>query len=156
MHSNLNTFDRLLSIDRFQTFTRLIEGTEIEKTLRSRKAFTLFAPVDEGFSNLPRDFLDKLIRARNTPILLEVWRHHLVGRTVRAHELAARQSMTTEEGHDLKITNTEAVLWINNAKIVSPNIDTSNGIIHGIDELLIPGEIALVKYLGLSRSLLMR
>lgn len=153
MRSNLNTFDKLTTIDSFSTFTRLIEGTEIETTLKSRMGFTLFAPIDRSFSSLPEKFLDKLISARHTRILMEVWRYHFVDSRFRVRELAANQFIPTEQGLDLKITSNEDVLRINDAKIVLPDIHTSDGIIHGIDELLIPGEMALVKYLCLSRSL---
>lgn len=151
--SNLNTFDTLLTVDSFRTFARLIEGTELETTLRSRIGFTLFAPTDQGFNNLPGRFLDKLISARNSRLLREVLHYHFVEGRFRASELAAGQFITTEQGLDLKITTCDGVLRINHARLILPDIHTGDGIIHGIDELLIPGELALVKYLSLGRSL---
>ena len=150
---NLDTFDTLLTIDSFRTFTRLIEGTEIETTLRSRTALTLFAPINRGFSNLPADFLRKLISARSSRILLEVLQYHLVTGRLTAKELSPNQCVTTKQGNDLNITEADDGLRINDARIVLPDIPTRDGLIHGIDELLIPGELALVKYLSLSRSL---
>ncbi len=152
LRSDLNTLETLLTIESFRTFTRLIEGTEIERTLESQSGFTLFAPMNRGFINLPGQFLDKLISARNTRILLEVLKYHLVAGEFRASELPASQFITTEQGHDLKVSDNGA-LRINHANIVLPDIETTDGIIHGIDELLIPGEIALVKYLSLSRRI---
>lgn len=153
LRADLNTFDTLLTINCFRTFTRLIEGTEIETTLRSRTGLTLFAPIDRGFSNLPGNFLGKLISARSSRILLEVLQYHLAADRLTSTELADVQCVTTRQGHDLKITNGHDGLRINDARIVLPDIPTRDGLIHGIDELLIPGELALVKYLSLSRSL---
>jgi uncharacterized surface protein with fasciclin (FAS1) repeats len=153
LRANLDTFDTLLTSDSFRTFTRLIEGTEMETTLRSRTVLTLFAPINQGFSNLPANFLRKLISARSSRILLEVLQYHLVTGRLPAAELAANHCVTTKQGDDLNITDAEDGLRINDARIVLPDIPTRDGLIHGIDELLIPGELALVKYLSLSRSL---
>ena len=153
LHANLNTFDTLLTTGSFRTFTRLIEGTQIETNLRSETVLTLFAPIDRGFNNLPANFLAKLISARSSRILLEVLQYHLVAGKLTASELAAAQCITTTQGHELNITNADDGLRINDARIVLPDIPTSAGLIHGVDELLIPGELALVKYLSLSRRL---
>jgi uncharacterized surface protein with fasciclin (FAS1) repeats len=149
----LSTFDKLVTIESFRTFVRLIEGTEIETTLRSRSHITLFAPIDRSFSNLPQKFLSNLITAKNTTILLEILQYHLVRGTLAVSEVANNDFLTSEQGHELKITMTDLGLKINDANVVMPDIQTNAGMIHGIDELLIPGEIALVKYLLLRRRI---
>jgi uncharacterized surface protein with fasciclin (FAS1) repeats len=151
--SRLNTFDTLLKSDSFQTFTRLIEGTEIETTLKSQPGLTLFAPIDQVFQSLPDKFLTRLINAKSTRMLLEVLRYHLVAGRIDTRQLAGSEVVPSEQGFDLSITTNNTGLRINQARIVLPDIQTADGVIHGIDELLIPGEIALIRYLALSRSI---
>jgi uncharacterized surface protein with fasciclin (FAS1) repeats len=151
--SKLNTFDTLLTKPGFQTFARLIEGTEIEMTLRSQSGITVFAPVDSGFTSLPQQFLDKLLSAKSTRLLLEVLRYHLVAGRLGTRDFDCHEFLPSEQGYDLKITSNGVGFKVNQAKIVLPDIETEGGMIHGIDELLIPGEIALVRYLSLGRSI---
>lgn len=133
----LNVIDTAIRSGIFQTFTRLLEGSPLEVRLRSSESFTLFAPVDISFAYLPGETLDHLLRAENQGTLSDVLGYHVVLGKIAFHELLNIQKTPTVYGADLTVDNTSE-LKINGAKILHVDIQACNGVIHGIDRLLMP------------------
>lgn len=133
----LNVIDTAIRSGIFQTFTRLLEGSPLEARLRSPDAFTLFAPVDVSFAYLPGETFDHLLRAENQGNLSDVLGYHIVPGKIAFRELLVLRKTPTVYGAELTIDNTDEVK-INGAKILHVDIHACNGVIHGIDRLLMP------------------
>lgn len=137
----LNVIDTAIRSGIFQTFTRLLEGSPLEQRLRGQESFTLFAPVDISFAYLPPETFDHLLRAENQGILSDVLGYHVVSGKIMSCELKGRCRTPTVYGVELTIDNT-AELKVNGAKLLHVDILACNGVIHGIDRLLMPIESA--------------
>lgn len=137
----LNVIDTAIRSGIFQTFTRLLEGSPLEARLRSRDAFTLFAPVDISFAYLPCETFDHLLRAENQGNLSDVLGYHVVPRKIAFRELFDLRKTPTVYGAELTIDNTTSELKIEGAKLVHVDIYACNGVIHGIDRLLMPTKL---------------
>ncbi len=133
----LNVIDTAIRSGIFQTFTRLVEGSPLEARLRSRELFTLFAPVDISFAYLPHKTLDHLLRAENQGILSEVLGYHVVFGKFMSCELRSLCKTPTLYGVELTIDNT-GELSVDGAKLLHVDIVACNGVIHGVDRLLMP------------------
>lgn len=133
----LNVIDTAIRSGIFQTFTRLLEGSPLEARLRSPESFTLFAPVDISFAYLPGETFDHLLRAENQGNLADVLGYHVVPGTIGFRELFTLRKTPTVYGAELTIEKTSE-LKINGAKILHVDIHACNGVIHGIDRLLMP------------------
>lgn len=133
----LNVIDTAIKTGIFQTFTRLLEGSVLEKRLRTKECFTLFAPVDISFAYLSPETFDRLLRAENQGILTDVLGFHVVPGRVSSSELGDLRKTPTVYGVDLTIDNT-IDLRVEGAKVLHLDIAACNGVIHGIDRLLMP------------------
>ena len=133
----LNVIDTAIRTGFFQTFTRLLEGSTLEKRLRSQEWFTLFAPVDISFAYLSPETFNRLLRAENQGILTDVLGFHVVPGRVSSSELGDLRKTPTVYGVDLTIDNT-IDLRVEGAKLLHLDIAACNGVIHGIDRLLMP------------------
>lgn len=133
----LNIIDTAIKTGIFQTFTRLLEGSTLEHRLRSKECFTLFAPVDISFAYLSPETFDRLLRAENQGNLTDVLGFHVVPGRVSSSELGNLRKTPTVYGVDLTIDNT-IDLRVEGAKVLHLDIAACNGVIHGIDRLLMP------------------
>jgi uncharacterized surface protein with fasciclin (FAS1) repeats len=133
----LNLIDTAIRSGIFQTFTRLLEGSPLEQKLRSSDSFTLFAPVDVAFAYLSPATFDQLLLAENQGILAEVLGYHAVPTKILSHELKSMENAETVYGPKLFI-DSAIELRVNGARLLHVDILACNGVIHGIDRLLMP------------------
>ena len=133
----LNLIDTSIRSGVFQTFTRLLEGSSLEQKLRSQDQFTLFAPVDNAFAYLGQDTFTALMRAENQGVLENVLGYHAVPMKIMFHELKDMGKAKTVYGPELIIDGT-AELRVDGARLLHVDILACNGVIHGIDRLLMP------------------
>ncbi len=133
----LNLIDTAARTGIFQTFTRLLEGSPLEQRLRGKESFTLFAPVDISFAYLPPETFDSLLRAETDGILWDVLGYHVVPGKILSGELCNLCKTPTVYGVELTIDNTSE-LKVDGAKLLHVDIVAWNGVIHGIDRLLMP------------------
>ena len=133
----LNVIDTAIRSGIFQTFTRLLEGSPLEQRLRSQELFTLFAPVDISFAYLPAETFDHLLTAENQGTLADVLGYHAVSGKIMSCDLTGLCKTPTVYGVELTIDNT-GELRIDGAKVLHVDILARNGVIHGIDRLLMP------------------
>lgn len=141
MYEKLNIVDTAIRRGVFQTFTRLLEGTQLEKELRSNKCYTLFAPTDVAFVDVPNKILNQLLRAESQEILANVLSYHAVPGKVMSAELKDLSKARTAYGEDLIVSNGDEVR-IDGARVIQADIEARNGVIHGIDRLLIPTTVS--------------
>lgn len=137
----LNLIDTAIRSGVFQTFTRLLEGSSLEQKLRSRDQFTLFAPVDIAFAYPGQDTFNGLLRAENQGVLGDVLGYHAVPMKIMFHELKGLEKAKTVYGPDL-IIDGAGELRVNGARLLHVDILACNGVIHGIDRLLMPERAA--------------
>jgi uncharacterized surface protein with fasciclin (FAS1) repeats len=133
----LNLIDTAIRTGIFQTFTRLLEGSLLEQRLRSHESFTLFAPVDISFAYLTPETFDGLLRAENQGFLSDVLGYHVIPGKVMRSELGDLCKTPTVCGVELTVDNTTE-LKVDGAKLLHVDIVALNGVIHGIDRLLMP------------------
>jgi uncharacterized surface protein with fasciclin (FAS1) repeats len=121
----------------FQTFTRLLEGSSLESELRGKKPHTLFAPVDIAFAYLSPDELNYLLRAENQGVLANVLGYHAVPMRIMSSELKNLYKAKTLFGTELMIDAAHD-LKVGGARVLHLDLLAQNGVIHGIDRLLMP------------------
>lgn len=141
MYEKLNIVDTAIRRGVFQTFTRLLEGTQLEKELRSNKCYTLFAPTDVAFVDVPNKILNQLLRAESQEILANVLSYHAVPGKVMSAELKDLSKARTAYGDDLIVSNGDEIR-IDGARVIQADIEARNGVIHGIDRLLLPTTVS--------------
>ncbi len=120
-----------------QTLASVLTAAGMADALELPGPFTIFAPTDEAFTNLPAEQEEALLN--NPAALASVMQYHVVIDQVSADELARLGAALASSGQPITITlQADGSLLVNNAHIVRPDIVASNGIIHEIDQVLLP------------------
>jgi len=123
----------------FQTLVTAIEAAELGDTLSGDGPFTVFAPTDAAFQALPPGTLDELLMPENRERLRSVLTYHVVAEELRAEDLLGEETtVETVEGSELTVDATGAMVMVNEANVIQPDIEASNGVIHSIDAVLLP------------------
>ncbi len=122
----------------FSTLAQAIRDAGLVSTLQGNGPFTVFAPTDEAFANVPSETMDMLLQPENREQLIAVLTYHVVPGRVYAEQALEAGNATTVQGTDLRIRDRSGEVRINNAKLIKADLDTTNGVIHVIDTVLIP------------------
>lgn len=130
----------------FSTLTSLLKATGLAESLQKRGPFTVFAPTNEAFAALPQGTLKKLQQPENSEVLMQILMYHLVPGQQTAKELSAGELKTlAERPVNIQIDPAGNQISVNDARVVQPNIQASNGVIHAINEVLLPPNLNLSK-----------
>lgn len=122
----------------FNTLVTALKAAGLVDTLKGPGPFTVFAPNDAAFAKLPPGTLDNLLKPENKAQLTSILTYHVVPGKVMSADLAGKKTMAkTVEGGQVTIDATSGVK-VDNAKVIKADIDTSNGVIHVIDTVLMP------------------
>lgn len=124
----------------FNTLVKAAEAANLIEILKSPGSFTLFAPTDEAFANLPEGTLDSLLQ--DIPKLKKIVAYHIASGDVRSDDLVQINEAATLEGSIVAIESTDGKFKVNNANVLKTDILTDNGVIHIIDGVLMPAMVA--------------
>lgn len=122
----------------FNTLAAALKAAALVETLRGDGPFTVFAPTDEAFAALPRGTVEGLLKPENRDALRGVLTYHVVAGRVYADDAVGVGVAATVEGSDVRIRIKDGRLIVNDATVVSSDIETSNGVIHVIDRVILP------------------
>ncbi|MTI30745.1 fasciclin domain-containing protein [Xanthovirga aplysinae] len=122
-------------------FASAIEKAELADDLQAMGPFTIFAPTNEAFTNLLQAVGQSSIDDLPPPVLEKILLYHVINAEVLSTEVSPG-AVTTLEGSDINLDNTEGIT-VNNVKVITPfDLEASNGVIHTLEEVLVPSSIA--------------
>ena len=119
----------------FTTLLAAVDAAGLGDTLADGGPFTVFAPTDEAFANLPAGTVESLLA--DPAKLTDVLTYHVVAGRVTAAEAAGLSSAETVQGEELPIS-IDGGIHVAGANVVSADIEATNGVIHVIDRVLLP------------------
>lgn len=128
--------DTAVAAGSFTTLAKALGAAGLVETLKGTGPFTVFAPTDEAFAKLPAGTLEKLLADKAQ--LTKVLTYHVVAGKVMAADVVKLKAAKTVEGEDVKIAVKDKGVMVNQAHVVKTDIETSNGVIHVIDAVLLP------------------
>lgn len=128
--------DTAVAAGGFTTLVAAVQAAELVDTLKSEGPFTVFAPTDEAFAKIPAADLDALLADKEK--LTAVLTYHVVPGKVLAADVVGMTSAGTVQGSALTIDASDGVM-VDSAKVIKTDIEASNGVIHVIDTVLMPG-----------------
>ncbi len=129
--------DVAIADGRFTTLITALQTAELVDTLRGDGPFTVFAPTDQAFSNLPNGVLDTLLD--NPDRLSDLLLYHVVSGEVSSDDIAEMSTAESVFGQSLDLAiGADGNVTVNGANVVLADITASNGVIHVIDAVLIP------------------
>jgi uncharacterized surface protein with fasciclin (FAS1) repeats len=131
---NMASVDKNLTI-----LTAALKAAGLVETLQGKGPFTVFAPTNSAFSDLPKGTLEDLLKPENKHQLIKILTYHVVPGNITSQDLKAGD-VTTGEGSIINVQIKKRKIILNNAKVIKANIGASNGVIHVIDKVILPTE----------------
>jgi transforming growth factor-beta-induced protein len=122
----------------FSTLVAALDAAGLVDTLQGEGPFTVFAPTDAAFAKLPAGTVETLLG--DIPTLSNILLYHVASGKLMAAEVAGMESLPMLSGQDAKISVDGNIVKINDAQIVTTDIEASNGVIHVIDSVILPSE----------------
>ena len=124
----------------FSTLKKALKAAELDVTLGSKGAYTLFAPTDEAFDKLPAGTLSKLLLPENKEKLRSLLLYHVVPGKLLAAELKNGE-VKTLNGEKVKIDADGKKIEVNKANVYGADISANNGVVHTIGKVLVPDSL---------------
>ena len=121
----------------FTTLVAAVQAAGLVDTLKGEGPFTVFAPTDQAFAALPEGTVQTLLLPENKDKLVSILTYHVVSGKVMSGDLSNNMIATTVQGGQVQIMTTGGVT-VNGANVVTADIETSNGVIHVIDAVILP------------------
>jgi transforming growth factor-beta-induced protein len=135
-HASNTIADAVASDTRLSVLASLLHVSDLAILLRDPGPFTLFAPTNRAFDELPKKTRDELFS--NIPALTNTLLYHIVPKALPVADLASLPEVSTFLGRALSMESNDAEMMIGNARILRADIRCSNGVIHIIDAVNIP------------------
>ena len=130
--------DTAVGAGKFNTLVAAVKAAGLVETLKGAGPFTVFAPTDEAFGKLPKGTVEDLLKPENKAKLVSILTYHVVSGKVMSKDLAGKtMKAKSVQGAEISIDATKDVM-IDKAKVVTADIETSNGVIHIIDAVILP------------------
>lgn len=125
----------------FTTIAAALLASELNTALAGSGPFTVFAPSDIAFANLPAGTVESLLEPQNRGTLTNILTYHVVPGRITSFDLSPGQSVevTTLAGIPLQVeVDASGGITVNGANVISADIPASNGVIHAVDGVLLP------------------
>jgi uncharacterized surface protein with fasciclin (FAS1) repeats len=121
----------------FKTLLAAATAAGLVDTLKGAGPFTVLAPTDEAFAALPEGTLDGLLK--DPEALKQILLYHVISGKVTADQVVGLTSADSVAGPAITITVKDGTVYLNDtAKVVTTDVEASNGVIHVIDQVILP------------------
>ena len=134
----------------FNTLAQALQAADLVDTLKGPGPFTVFAPTDKAFANLPPGTLEVLLKPENKEQLRSILTYHVLPGQVTAAQIRKTTSAKTVNGQELRISFLKGVAWVNDSRVTRTDVPASNGLIHVVDKVMLPkmGDFAQMEKVG--------
>ena len=137
-HAADDIVDTAVTAGSFNTLVAAVKAAGLVETLKGPGPFTVFAPTDEAFAKLPKGTVEDLLKPENKAKLVSILTYHVVSGKVMSKDIAGKSlKAKSVQGGEISIDAMKDVM-VDTAKVTKADIETSNGVIHVIDTVLIP------------------
>ena len=130
--------DTAVAAGSFNTLVAAVTAAGLVETLKGAGPFTVFAPTDDAFAKLPAGTVDELVKPENKAKLTAILTGHVLsGKVMAADVTGQKMSPASVGGGALDVDGTNGVT-VSGAKVVTADIECTNGVIHVIDTVILP------------------
>ena len=136
-HKSKDIVDTAAGVDDFKTLVAAEKAGGLVETLKGDGPFTVFAPTNDAFAQLPKGTLESLLKPENKGKLASILKYHVVAGKVMAKDVKAGE-VATALGKKVTIAVKDGSVTIDGANVVKTDVKCSNGVIHVIDAVILP------------------
>ena len=130
--------DTAISAGQFETLVAAVQAAGLVDVLKGTGPFTVFAPTDEAFAALPEGTVENLLKPENKDQLAAILTYHVVSGKIMSADIAGKTAeVATVQGSNISVNAMNGVM-VDNATVVAADIEADNGVIHVIDQVVLP------------------
>lgn len=137
--SQKNIFQIAKSSADHSTLAAAITAAELEDVLSNAGPLTVFAPNNEAFEKLPEGTVETLLKPENKPKLAHIIKYHAAPGNYKGNMIKRVMGIGQATGEKVEVEIKDGITYVNGAKILA-SIEASNGVIHVINQVLLPPE----------------
>ena len=130
--------DTAVGAGQFNTLVAAVKAAGLVDALKGPGPFTVFAPTDDAFAQLPEGTVETLLKEENRAQLVSILTYHVVSGKVAAKDAYGLQQAKSLNGQNLDLVVSGGQIQVDGANLIKTDIETSNGIIHVIDKVMLP------------------
>ena len=119
----------------FNTLVQAVQAAGLVETLSGEGPFTVFAPTDEAFAQIPQETLQAVLADKEK--LTAILTYHVVPGKLMAADVVRSTQLQTVQGQSITVS-TEGGVRVDNANVIQTDIEADNGVIHVIDKVIMP------------------
>jgi uncharacterized surface protein with fasciclin (FAS1) repeats len=118
------------------TLKKVVTASGLDTFLSGTGPFTVFAPTDLAFGKLDKEVLENFLKPENKTKLADVLNHHVVSGKISFKDLKDGEKLKTVNGKELHVQVKDGNVSVEGAKIQNRDVQTSNGVIHSLDTVV--------------------
>lgn len=136
----MNIVETAMASTDFSTLVTAVVAADLGETLSGNGPFTVFAPVNTAFDKLPDGTVDALLMKENKDMLTDILTYHVVAGKYISSDIEDGTELISVNWEKLMFTIKNGVIMVNDSVITMADVETSNGVVHAIDSVLMPSE----------------
>ena len=133
-----NVIDKLNETGKFTKLNETLMKSGLSENLKGEGPFTVFAPLDDAFAAISAKTYYGLLREENKDKLVNILGRHVFLKKIPSSEISGEIKLKAINGEEITIKKVNGIVYINEAEVVTADVETSNGIIHFINRVLQP------------------
>ena len=133
-----NVIDKLNETGKFTKLNETLMKSGLSENLKGEGPFTVFAPLDDAFAAISAQTYYGLLREENKDKLVNILGRHVFSKKISSSEIAGEIKLKAINGEEITIKKVNGIVYINEAEVVTADVEVSNGIIHFINRVLQP------------------
>ncbi len=130
--------DTAVAAGSFNTLVAAVQAAGLVDALKADGPLTVFAPTDEAFAKLPAGTVENLLKPENKDQLVAILTYHVVPGKYKASKVVNKNQLDSLNGSSIAVQVSDSGVMVDNAMVTATDIKASNGIIHVIDNVIIP------------------
>ncbi|MEC4986991.1 MAG: fasciclin domain-containing protein [Oscillatoria sp. PMC 1068.18] len=140
-----NLLETVVDNAEFSILEKAIKAAGLGDELSTSDQYTFFAPTNAAFEKLPDDIIEMLLRRENRALLQEILNYHLVKGKLSSRQLPSG-GIETVSGGGIAVYKAGNEIIVNNTNVIQANIQASNGVVHAVNEVLLPSRVRAILF----------
>ena len=133
-----NVIDKLNEAGKFNKLNETLSKSGLDENLKGAGPFTVFAPLDDAFAAISAKTYYGLLRDENKDKLVNILGRHVFSKKITSSDINGEVKLKAINGEEITIKKVNGIVYINEAEVVTADVEVSNGVIHYINRVLQP------------------
>ena len=133
-----DVIDKLNETGKFTKLNETLQKSGLDENLKGKGPFTVFAPLDDAFAAISAKTYYGLLREDNKDKLVNILGRHVFSKKITSSDIEGETKLKAINGEEITIKKVNGIVYVNEAEVVTADIEVTNGVVHFINRVLQP------------------